>query len=405
MLTDCVSLYRAGLSRCFDELALDQVERVATYLLEAYRNRTQVFFLGNGGSASTASHMAVDFGKGTAVPGHPRLRAISLTDNVGLLTAWANDTAYEEVFKEQLENLLEPQDVVVAISASGNSANVLRAVEFARRRGAKTIGLVGFGGGRLKNLVDVDITTSSHNYGQVEDFHLSLSHILSQFLREAIHAQRTIGGELGSGNSSHMKFFYSRPPTNGVRPAIFLDRDGVINQRIVGGYVTEWEQFRFRDGIDQALASLCALELPIIVVSNQAAIGKRLLSAAMIREITDRFVAELGEKGARIDAVYYCPHTVEENCPCRKPQSGLLESAAQDWKLDLTRSLLVGDSQSDVEAARAVDCAAVLVSSSERNSHESIAHQPWHSQVSVAKNISEIPAIVCHLLQCVRKLA
>ena len=212
MLTDCVSLYRAGLSRCFDELALDQVERVATYLLEAYRNRTQVFFLGNGGSASTASHMAVDFGKGTAVPGHPRLRAISLTDNVGLLTAWANDTAYEEVFKEQLENLLEPQDVVVAISASGNSPNVLRAVEFARRREAKTIGLAGFGGGQLKRLVDVDITTSSRNYGQVEDFHLSLGHILSQFLREAIHTQRTLGSELGSGNSTHMKFFYSRPP-------------------------------------------------------------------------------------------------------------------------------------------------------------------------------------------------
>ena len=125
----------------------------------------------------------------------------------------------------------------------------------------------------------------------------------------------------------------------------------------------------------------------------------------MIREMTDRFVAELSEQGVRIDAVYYCPHTIEAHCPCRKPQPGLLESAAQDWTLDLTRSVLVGDSQSDVEAARTMDCAAVLVSSSPHNSHESIAHQPWHSQVSVAKNISEIPAIVCHLLQCVQKLA
>jgi D-sedoheptulose 7-phosphate isomerase len=403
MLTDCVSLYRAGLFRCFDELALEKVERVAAYLLEAYRDRKQVFFLGNGGSASTASHMAVDFGKGTAVPGRPRLRAISLTDNAGLLTAWANDSDYEVVFKEQLENLLEHRDLVVAISASGNSANVLRAVEFARCRGAKTVGLVGFGGGQLKTLVDVDITTSSQNYGQIEDFHLSLSHILSQFLREAIQTHQTAGGERTKSNNTPTKFFYSTPPQNGTRPAIFLDRDGVINERIVGGYVTEWEQFRFRDGIAQALVALCALELPIIVVSNQACVGKRLLSAAMIREVTDRFVAELSEQGARIDAVYYCPHTIEQNCVCRKPEPGLLRAAAKDWKLDLTRSVLIGDTQSDVAAARAVDCAAVLFPPREPSPDESIGNQPWSSQVSVVRDTSEIPALVCHLLQCVQK--
>ena len=144
MLHDFVSLYRKELTDCFDEILPGKLETVAKIFLRAHQEGRKVFFLGNGGSASTASHMAVDFSKGTIVHGQPRLRAISLTDNVGLITAWANDTNYESIFEGQLENLLEPRDVVVAISASGNSVNVLRAAEFARKRGAVTIGLIGF---------------------------------------------------------------------------------------------------------------------------------------------------------------------------------------------------------------------------------------------------------------------
>lgn len=186
MLHEFVSSYRKGLAGCFDELSLGKFDRIVEIFLRAQREARQVFFLGNGGSASTASHMAVDFGKGTFVQGHQRLRAIGLTENVSLLTAWANDANYESVFEEQLENLLDPKDVVVAISASGNSLNVIRAVELARKRGAVTIGLIGFGGGELKGLVDIDITVSSRNYGQVEDFHLSVNHMLSQYVKEEI---------------------------------------------------------------------------------------------------------------------------------------------------------------------------------------------------------------------------
>jgi D-sedoheptulose 7-phosphate isomerase len=146
--------------------------------------RSKIFIIGNGGSASTASHMAVDLAKGTQVKGYPSLRVISLTDNVGMITAWANDLAYEEVFTEQLKNLLSYKDVLIAISASGNSPNILSAVRYAKSRGAATVGFIGFGGGKLKDLVDVDITVSSHNYGVVEDFHLTLNHIISQFIKQ-----------------------------------------------------------------------------------------------------------------------------------------------------------------------------------------------------------------------------
>ena len=183
MFDDFFLAYCEGLRRCLDELSPDKIECVAEALLAAQRKGRHIFFLGNGGSAATAAHMAVDLGKGSIVEGHPRFRAISLADSVCLLTSWANDASYEAVFVEQLKNLLRPQDVVVAVSASGNSPNVLRAVEFARRHGAITIGLIGFGGGKLKELVDINITVSSRNYGQVEDIHLALNHILTQYLR------------------------------------------------------------------------------------------------------------------------------------------------------------------------------------------------------------------------------
>jgi D-sedoheptulose 7-phosphate isomerase len=184
MLSEFASSYFRGLEACWREVALDRLEGALQVILRAYEAGRTLFVLGNGGSASTASHLACDMGKGTAVPGQRRLRVISLVDNQALLTAWANDTSYEMVFKEQLENLLQPDDVVIAISASGNSPNVIRAVEYARERGAVTVGFVGFGGGRLRELVDLDITVSSRNYGQVEDYHLTLSHILSQYLRQ-----------------------------------------------------------------------------------------------------------------------------------------------------------------------------------------------------------------------------
>jgi D-sedoheptulose 7-phosphate isomerase len=395
MLREFVSSYRKELQGCFDELLPEKLEKIAELFLRVQREGRQVFFLGNGGSASTASHMAVDFSKGTCVQGQPRLRAISLTDNVGLITAWANDVSYDSVFEGQLENLLDPKDVVVAISASGNSLNVLRAVEFARKREATTIGLIGFGGGKLKGLVDIDLTVSSQNYGQIEDFHLSVNHILSQYVKKEISRGQTI--VTVSDQVAYLKFVFSEPPATGLRPGILLDRDGVINERIVGGYVTEWSQFQFRDGIKHAMASLAELPFPIIVVSNQASIGKRLASYSALETITRQFVNELEESGARVDAVYYCPHRPDQNCTCRKPRPGLLEAAARDWRLDLTRSILIGDSESDLQAARMSNCRAIFVSSHKNDSRESSARMD--SEVPTVRETSTLASIVHSLMQ------
>jgi D-sedoheptulose 7-phosphate isomerase len=165
------------------DLKSEDICKVVDVLLGAYHARARVFILGNGGSATTASHFACDLGKGVLGADGHRFKVLSLTDSVSLLTAWANDTEYAGVFAEQLENLVEPGDVVVGISGSGSSANVLRAVELARARGAVTIGLTGFTGGQLKSLCDVCIVVPSNRMDHIENVHLALQHLICHLLR------------------------------------------------------------------------------------------------------------------------------------------------------------------------------------------------------------------------------
>lgn len=191
-----------------------------------------------------------------------------------------------------------------------------------------------------------------------------------------------------------MHLLFAEPPAHGLRPGILLDRDGVVNQRIVGGYIADWSAFRFVRGIQAALGRLSRLGLPIVVVSNQAGVGKGLVSPSTLRKLTIRFIALLAQAGARIDAVYYCPHTPAQRCGCRKPQPGLLQQAAVDWRLDLRRSVLIGDSVSDLEAARAVGCQAIWL----RAGNDLFSGAGAGKQVRVARRPAEIPLIVQRFL-------
>ena len=167
-------------------IPVDAVESVVTTIVEAHRRRQHVYIVGNGGSAATATHFACDLSKATIVHGRSRLRVTSLADNTAIMTAWANDTSYERVFAEQLDTLLNPGDVVIAISASGNSPNVLAAMETARVHGARTIAFVGFSGGALKSVVECAIHVPSNDYGVVEDCHLVLEHAITDGVRSAL---------------------------------------------------------------------------------------------------------------------------------------------------------------------------------------------------------------------------
>lgn len=190
-----VSQYTGDLAAALRRLPLQDVLRVQEALWEAWRRGRMIFIIGNGGSASTASHMANDLNKGAVVEGRRRFRALALTDNVPLITAWANDTHYGNIFVEQLSNFLEPGDVVVAISGSGNSPNIVAAVEWAARRGAVTIGFTGGDGGQLRRLVAFPVVVPVSKMEQIEDIHMILSHALCVSLRARIAGEAMLTGQ------------------------------------------------------------------------------------------------------------------------------------------------------------------------------------------------------------------
>lgn len=181
--------YLDGLKKTIDELAIGQIAAVMERLLAAYRRRAAVYVFGNGGSASTASHFVNDFNKGVSEKLDRGFRFYCLNDNVPTMMAVANDISYDRVFALQLKNYLEPGDVVIAISGSGNSANVIEAVRYANQRDIETIGLVGYDGGELKKLARHCIHVPVDDMQKVEDIHLVVNHIMMALFKEHLEGE------------------------------------------------------------------------------------------------------------------------------------------------------------------------------------------------------------------------
>jgi D-sedoheptulose 7-phosphate isomerase len=182
-----INNYITGIQSTVDNLPRGLIEEVIHTLHEARMYGRQVFIMGNGGSASTASHFVCDLAKNTRKEGWPHFKAIGLTDNMAIFSAYANDEGYENVFAQQLASLVRPKDIVIGISASGNSPNVLQAIRMAKEHNAKTIGFTGFDGGRLGEMVDLHIHVKSNIIEHVEDIHLMLEHMVVKTLREIVY--------------------------------------------------------------------------------------------------------------------------------------------------------------------------------------------------------------------------
>jgi D-sedoheptulose 7-phosphate isomerase len=183
-----ISQYYSQLETSLKSISPAALGEVVSILKDAAANHKTIYICGNGGSAETASHMACDLAKGTRIAGFPYIRAFALTDSMAQLSAWANDTSYDNCFSGQLEGLGQAGDILIAISGSGNSANVLKAVETAEELGMTSIGFIGFQGGKLKHLVDYPIVIPAENIELVEDVHMSLVHSIATALRSSIRA-------------------------------------------------------------------------------------------------------------------------------------------------------------------------------------------------------------------------
>jgi len=178
-----IGQYLFQVANLLTECSIERIMDLLDLLIWARERGEQIYTFGNGGSASAASHLTCDLSKGTIDGSRFRFKIICLADNIPLMTAWANDEEYAEIFVEQLEPLVEADDVVFGISGSGNSPNVIRAIELGNRRKAHTVGLTGLDGGQLARLAEVSITVPSDNMQQIEDVHMVIIHLLTSYLR------------------------------------------------------------------------------------------------------------------------------------------------------------------------------------------------------------------------------
>ena len=184
----CMMEYVSDLEKQLKGISFQKLEKFIGILKNAYKNERNIFIIGNGGSATTASHFSCDLGKGTvrnlSDKSEKRFRVTSLTANIAAMTAIANDISYDEIFSQQLLNIMSKGDVLIAISASGNSKNILNAAEAAKKAGMIVLGMAGFDGGKLKDIADCCIIVKSSSYGVVEDMHLILQHIITYCLKK-----------------------------------------------------------------------------------------------------------------------------------------------------------------------------------------------------------------------------
>ena len=179
--------YLNGLKALLDRFDGETFEAITTSIIDAYHSEKTIFSMGNGGSAATASHFAADINKGCCLDLDKKFKVICLNDNISTILALANDLAYEAVFIEQLKNFFKPGDLVIGISGSGNSENIIRAINYANLNGGRTIGLCGFSGGRLSKLADIAFIVNIDDMQKIEDVHVIVVHMIMQAVHKALH--------------------------------------------------------------------------------------------------------------------------------------------------------------------------------------------------------------------------
>ena len=184
--------YLHGLKLLLDRFDTGIFESIVNRVLDAYHGEKTIFIMGNGGSATTASHFTADVNKGCCLDLDKKFRVICLNDNIPTMLALANDLAYEAVFVEQMKNFFKSEDLVIGISGSGNSENVINAVSYAKENGGRTIGLTGFAGGKLSRIVDIAFIAKVDDMQKIEDLHMIVVHMIMQAVSGALHDRSSL---------------------------------------------------------------------------------------------------------------------------------------------------------------------------------------------------------------------
>ena len=308
-----------------------QIRKAADILIEAFRNGGQAIFMGNGGSSADAQHIAAEF-SGRYMLERPALPGVCLS-NIAPVTAIGNDYSYDLVFKRQIEGICRKGDVVIGMSTSGNSKNVILAMEAAKERGAITISFTG-DGGRMMEIADHAVVIPSKETPRIQEGYLCACHTMCGIVERELFGQR----------------------------AVLIDRDDTIAKDVP--YCDDSAKFELYEHVPPAIKRLNDAGYKVIVVTNQSGIGRGYFTEETLSRIHDKMIRTVEAAGGRIDDVFHCPHTPDDHCSCRKPEVGMGLAAISKHSINPRISFMVGDHEKDMEFGRRLGFRCIQVSES-----------------------------------------
>ncbi|MDP4179624.1 MAG: HAD-IIIA family hydrolase [Bacillota bacterium] len=310
---------------------------VLSEIKRASQGKRTIFLIGNGSSSNIVSHFANDLMKNAGANITKMLgiglKVISIPDNMPFLTAVSNDVNFDSVYLEYLKIHASPEDLLIIFSSGTPHRNLIEAARFSYLRGLRVAAVTGSSIGELTLCSHVLYRVNCEVPEKVEAIHTFLCHSWSVQLRKEL-----------------------------VQPVVFLDRDGVVNKNR-SDYVKSWEEFRFLPGVSDAIRRLNEKGFAVIIVTNQSAVGRNIISPGRLDEIHNNMYHALYNEGAMISGIYYCPHTPFDNCNCRKPKNGLIEKAFNELPLDMEKGIMIGDNVTDIEAGRISGLTTILLGS------------------------------------------
>ncbi len=304
-----------------NEDILSTLETVSELIYKSISSGGRVLICGNGGSAADAQHIAAELVV-RFVHERKGLAAIALTTDSSILTAIGNDYGFNYLFERQVEALAQKGDVLIGISTSGNSGNVLAALRKARELGVTTVGLLGRDGGQCVELCDYNIIINTPITARAQESHILCGHIICGIVDELVRRENQ-------------------------HKAIFLDRDGTIN--VDSGYTHKVEELKFIDGAVEALKLFKEAGYKLFIITNQSGIARGYFTQEQYNSFNDALTQTLAQEGVIIEQTLMCPHSPEEECACRKPSPYLIETASQKHNIDRSKSFMLGDKESDIK--------------------------------------------------------
>lgn len=296
-----------------------EIREAADMILASVRNGGQVILMGNGGSSADAQHIAAEF-SGRYLFDRPAMAGISLS-NIAPVTAIGNDYSYDLVFQRQIEAICRKGDVVIGLSTSGNSRNVLLAVEAAKRIGASTISFTG-DGGVLKDMVDLGIVIPTKETPRIQEGYFVACHTICGIVEREMYGKK----------------------------AVLVDRDDTIVKDVP--YCNDPNKLQILPGVPKAIARLKDAGYLVIMITNQSGIARGILDEDILDSIHDKLIKEVEAAGGTIDDIFYCPHHPDDGCTCRKPETDMGVAAISKHGINPNESFMIGDHDKDIEFGR-----------------------------------------------------